>query len=238
MPREPAAAARPSPSSFPGIILSGERGLETASITVGAFQSNCHLVRQPGSAQAVVIDPGAEPERVLEALNRWGADPVAILLTHAHLDHIGGVAGLLERYPVPLYLHDEDRPIYDSAAQQATMFGLELRQPPAPDHSLTHGQELNLAGLRLDVRFTPGHSPGHVVFVGPGLAFVGDCVFAGSIGRTDLPGGSAPTLLASIRDQILSLPPDTTLLTGHGPATTVAAEAASNPFLRDTSWAT
>lgn len=195
-------------------------------------------MRQPGSKKAVLIDPGAEPDRVLEALNRWGAVPAAILLTHAHLDHIGGVAGVLDRFPVPLYLHDEDRPLYDNAAQQALMFGLEMRQPPHPDHSLVHGQELDLAGVRLEVRFTPGHSPGHVVFVGSGLALVGDCVFAGSIGRTDLPGGSAPTLLTSIRDQILSLPPETSLLTGHGPATTVAIEAASNPFLRDTSWAT
>ncbi len=195
-------------------------------------------MRQPGSNEAVLIDPGAEPDRVLEALNRWGAIPVAILLTHAHLDHIGGVAGVLDRFPVPLYLHDEDRPLYDNAAQQALMFGLEMRQPPPPDHLLVHGQELDLAGVRLEVRFAPGHSPGHVVFVGSGLALVGDCVFAGSIGRTDLPGGSAPTLLTSIRDQILSLPPETSLLTGHGPATTVAIEAASNPFLRDTSWAT
>ncbi|MEE9206955.1 MAG: MBL fold metallo-hydrolase [Gemmatimonadota bacterium] len=238
MPREPAAAAPPFRSSLSELILSGEGGLETASLSLGAFQSNCHLVRQPGSTEAVVIDPGAEPDRVLEALSRWGAVPAAILLTHAHLDHIGGVAGVLDRYPVPVYLHDEDRPLYDNAAQQALMFGLEMQQPPLPEHSLAHGQELNLAGVRLEVRFTPGHSPGHVVFVGPGLAFVGDCVFAGSIGRTDLPGGNALTLLTSIRDQILSLSPETKLLTGHGPATTVAVEAASNPFLRDTSWAT
>jgi len=179
----------------------------------------------------VVIDPGAEPERIATALDAWGAVPKAILLTHAHLDHVTAVGGLVERYSCPVYLHPADLDLYRAAPQQAQMFGLEIAPQPLPDRTLSDGQILEFGPLRLEVRHAPGHSPGGVVFVGPETAFVGDCVFAGSIGRTDLPGGDTQTLLKSIRDQILTLPDQTILRTGHGPSTTVAREVASNPFL-------
>jgi hydroxyacylglutathione hydrolase len=204
---------------------------EVDSLAVGAFQSNCHLVRAPGSAAALVIDPGADGDRISARLEAEGWVPEAILLTHAHLDHIGAVGFLVDRYGIPVWLHPEDLPLYESAPRQAAAFGLRMDPPPRPDRELHDGSVLELASLRLEVRHAPGHSPGGVVLAGPGAAFVGDCVFAGSIGRTDLPGGDAATLLRSIRTRILSLPPATVLYTGHGPPTTVSHEAASNPFL-------
>lgn len=209
--------------------------LEPDILTVGPFQSNCYILRPEGSGPAVVIDPGEEAERILARLK--GRDVAAILLTHAHLDHIGAVASLAEATGAPVYLHPADRFLYEAAAEHGRMFGVHVEAPPTPDFELADGDELAFGGgrggdrIELAVRHTPGHSPGHVVFIGDGIAFVGDCVFAGSIGRTDLPGGDTATLLASIRRHILSLPPDTVLYPGHMGPTTVGAEARTNPFL-------
>lgn len=199
-------------------------------LSLGPFQSNCYLVSaDPGPT--VVIDPGDEPDRILAALGDEAGPPEAILLTHAHVDHVGAVGALRRVYDAPIYLHPDDRELYFRAADQAAAFGLRVEPPPPPDRDLAHGDELRFGSLRFSVRHVPGHSPGGVVLVGEGAAFVGDCVFAGSIGRTDLPGGDTATLLKGIRAQILSLPPQTVLHPGHGPETTVAREAASNPFL-------
>lgn len=208
-----------------------EATLDVRRLVLGPLQSNCYLARASGAAEALVIDPGAEPDRIVAALGEWGATPMAILLTHAHMDHIGAVRAVKERYGIPVHLHRGDRPLYDRAPQQAAAFGLEVPPPPPPDAELEDGQVLRLAGLEIEVRHAPGHSPGGVVFVTDGHAFVGDCVFAGSIGRTDLPGGDARTLLRSIRERILTLPEDTVLCSGHGPETTVGREAVTNPFL-------
>ena len=177
-----------------------------------------------------MIDPGSDPEQILSRVSEWDGVS-AILLTHAHLDHVGAVAEVAHATGAPIYLHPGDRFLYDAAADQGRMFGISVEQPPAPDIELADGQILDIEGVRLSVRYAPGHSPGGVVFVGSGMAFVGDCVFAGSIGRTDLAGGDLRTLLHSIRQQILTLPASTILYSGHGPATTVEREATSNPFL-------
>ena len=203
--------------------------LDVRPVAVGPFQANCYLVRR--GPDAIVIDPGAEPGRLASLLEAWEAEPRAILLTHAHVDHVGGVAELVRRFALPVYLHPADAPLYRAAPEHAALFGIAVEPLPAPDEWLEHGERLSFGSIDLEVRHAPGHSPGGVVFVARAEAFVGDCVFAGSIGRTDLPGGDTRTLLASIRKQILSLPPDTALYTGHGPATTVAVEAATNPFL-------
>ncbi len=208
-------------------------GCDVETLTVGPFQSNCYIVRPSGGEAPVVIDPGDEAERILARLGE--NTPAAILLTHAHLDHIGAVATVAGETGAPVHLHGGDRFLYDAAEEHARAFGLRVEAPPAPDVELTDGQSLAFGPLEFEVRHTPGHSPGHVVLVGGGAAkgkaFVGDCVFAGSIGRTDLPGGDMQTLLASIRRRILTLPDETVLYPGHMGPTTVSKERQTNPFL-------
>lgn len=219
----------PVPTELDG----GTRPLRVETLVLGPFQSNCFLVRAEGSPRGIVIDPGSDPEQILSRVTDWEGGVSAILLTHAHLDHVGAVTEVTRATGAPIYLHPADRFLYDAAADQGRMFGIAVEQPPAPDAELADGQILDFDHIKLSVRYAPGHSPGGVVFVGPGMAFVGDCVFAGSIGRTDLAGGDMQTLLNSIRRQILTLPASTVLYSGHGPATTVEREAASNPFLID-----
>lgn len=157
----------------------------------------------------------------------------AILLTHAHVDHIEGVAKLYRHSEVPIYLHGDDRRFYEAAPLQAVQFGMRVDPLPPADEKLTHGQKLTFGEVRFEVRHTPGHSPGHVILYNEkaAVAFVGDVVFNGSIGRTDLPGGDFQQLMRSIRQQVLSLPGSTTLYSGHGPPTTVSHERDHNPFL-------
>lgn len=206
-------------------------GIQVRRFTVGPVAANCYLARAPGSATLVLVDPGAEPDRILSAAEAWDAEVEAVLLTHGHMDHVGGVAEVTRRTGAPVHLHPADRDLYDRAAEHAAAYGLQVPAPPPPDHELEHGARLRAAGLEWGVRHAPGHSPGGVVLTAGGDAFVGDCVFQGSVGRVDLPGGDGETLLASIREQILTLPDDTTLWPGHGPETTVEREAGSNPFL-------
>ncbi|MCI0432281.1 MAG: MBL fold metallo-hydrolase [Gemmatimonadetes bacterium] len=197
------------------------------------FEQNAYLVWRAGSTLAVAIDPGGRAPTMADALSTAGLALSAILLTHAHIDHVEGVPELVRRTNAPIRMHYADLPLYERAADQAAMFGMRpLKLPPIGDE-LAHGQELDLAGLRFDVRHVPGHSPGHVILHlrEAGAAFVGDVVFRASIGRTDLPGGSFPQLIDGIRKHVFTLPDDTTLYCGHGPPTTVAHERATNPFL-------
>jgi hydroxyacylglutathione hydrolase len=178
-----------------------------------------------------VIDPGDEGPRIASVIRDAGGDVAAILLTHAHLDHVGAVAHVVREFGAPVYLHPDDRPIYDQAVEHGLRYGLRLEEPPPPDVALVEDESVVFDDLEFRVLATPGHSPGSVTFIGGPGAFVGDAVFAGSIGRTDLPGGDTETLLDAIVTKILSLPPQTVLIPGHGPETTVAAESATNPFL-------
>lgn len=198
-----------------------------------AFGQNAYLVWEPGSTMAVAIDPGREADTMADALADEGLFLEAILLTHAHLDHVEGTGTLVRRTGARIHLHPEDRRLYDAVPTQASMFGLQAEPPPPVDAPLTHGETLRFGNLAFQVRHTPGHSPGHVILIveDAGIAFVGDVVFQGSIGRTDLPGGDFQTLMRSIREQVLTLPPATRLFSGHGPPTTVDHEARTNPFL-------
>jgi glyoxylase-like metal-dependent hydrolase (beta-lactamase superfamily II) len=197
------------------------------------FGENAYIVWRSGETDAVCIDPGNAVAPMLRVLAGERLQLAAILLTHAHLDHIEGVARLVRETHAPVYLHPADSFLYNSAARQALQFGMQIEPPPAADRSLAHGQQLTFGGVRYDVRHVPGHSPGHVLFhvADAGVAFVGDIVFQGSIGRTDLPGGDYAQLVAGIREQVLSLPDETVLYTGHGPGTTVRHERTTNPFL-------
>jgi hydroxyacylglutathione hydrolase len=207
--------------------------LKVSTFVSSAFGQNAYLVGCAATGEHFAIDPGAEAAAMANALEARGESLRAIVLTHAHMDHIEGVAELARRFPAPIHLHPDDLPLYRAAAQQAAMFGHRIEEPPPPDAELAAGQTLELGACRFEVRHVPGHSPGHVLLysAAAGLAFVGDVVFAGSIGRTDLPGGSFDQLMRSIREQVLTLPDATRLLTGHGPETTVERERLTNPFL-------
>jgi hydroxyacylglutathione hydrolase len=197
----------------------------------GGFAENAYLVTCVATNDAIVVDPGQGVEQLLAAVAAQKSRVVAIVLTHAHLDHVEGVARAKQDTGAPVLLHRDDEPLYHAAPTQAQWFGLRADPPPPLDGYLEPGRPVEFGDCALEVRFTPGHAPGHVVLVGDGYALVGDCVFAGSIGRTDLPGGDFQTLMQSIREQILTLPDETMLYSGHGPATTVARERAGNPFL-------
>ena len=155
----------------------------------------------------------------------------AILLTHAHFDHIGAVQPLREALNVPVWLHPGDLALYHAGAQSAARWNLPFVQPAEPEGQITHAQVFRAGKLTLTARELPGHAPGHVVFVGEGLAIVGDTLFKGGIGRTDLPGGNHPQLMRGIQTELLSLPADTAVYPGHGPASSIGAEQAANPFL-------
>jgi hydroxyacylglutathione hydrolase len=205
--------------------------MRIVQIPNGQFMENCHLVIDEVANECAVVDPGEEAGLILHKLAATGAKPVAIWLTHAHLDHVLGVPRVAAETGAPVWLHAADRALYDAVPQQAAWFGLEAPALPAPDRAFAHGDRVHVGGLTFDVRHTPGHSPGSVCLVAPGVVFGGDVLFAGSIGRTDLPGGDFDTLIASIERELLSLPDATIVYTGHGPETTVGQERRSNPFL-------
>ncbi len=208
--------------------------LRIRSFTGGAFSENAYLISCEATGEAAVVDPGAAVGELLAAAEAEGLTITSVFLTHAHLDHVEGLPELRQTVDAPIYLHPADRPLYDRAAQQAEAFGLRFPAPlPEPDRVFEPGSPVQVGEVELEVRFTPGHAPGHVILVAPsdGTALVGDVVFAGSIGRTDLPGGDMQQLLTSIRREILSLPDEVQLFPGHGPATTVGRERTGNPFL-------
>jgi glyoxylase-like metal-dependent hydrolase (beta-lactamase superfamily II) len=207
--------------------------IEIRTFVAPGFAENAYLVWHPGSASAVAVDPGGDASAMADMLSSEGLWLEAILLTHAHLDHIEGVARLVRRTGAAIYLHPADAPLYQRAGVQALQFGMHMDEPPPVDHPLHHGQVLQAGGLTFQVRHVPGHSPGHVILYveDAGSAFVGDVIFQNSVGRTDLPGGSFPQLIQGIRSQVFTLPDETTLYPGHGPATTVSHERATNPFL-------
>ena len=204
---------------------------------VGPIQANCVLLGDADAGELVVIDPGEEGALIAERVRASGLRPTMILHTHGHIDHVGGTAEThrLLGGALPVGLHPDEIELYRNAPLQAQMFGIEVDAPPEPDLMLRHGDTLSIGTLKLEVRHTPGHSPGGVCFVVSGaeraLVVVGDVLFAGSIGRTDLMGGSFPVLEGSIREQLYVLPDETTVICGHGPETTIGRERASNPFV-------
>lgn len=196
------------------------------------FAENCYIVADRETREAVLVDPGEEAELFLARLRSEGLSITAIWLTHAHLDHVAGIAAVKERFDVPVWLHPADRALYDRAPNQArVLLGADMPPLPPPDREIVPGDPVRVGTCEFEVRYAPGHSPGHVVFVTDGAALVGDVLFAGSVGRVDLPGGNGATLARSIRDQLLTLPDETIVYPGHGPETTIGRERATNPFL-------
>jgi len=216
-----------------------------AGFPAGSFQTNCYVVAPAAGGACIVVDPGQEAVEPLEALlAEHRLTPVAVLLTHGHFDHTFSVAPVCDGHDVPAWIHPDDRemladPMKGLSAQATAMFGgrLEMREPREVRH-LDDGVALELAGLSFTVDHTPGHTPGSAVFRTPTeegveVLLAGDTLFAGSIGRTDLPGGDPAQMRASLRDKLLVLDDSTLVLPGHGPTTTVGRERASNPYLQD-----
>ncbi len=202
-------------------------------LTVGPIAENCFLLRREGSDRALIVDPGEEPERILALVEELGVTVEAILLTHCHFDHIGAVAPLAETTGAPVYCPAVETPILADIMSFVPFEGFGPYESYEADEKVSGGEVLELAGLELDVIFTPGHSPGHVTYSvrGEDAIFSGDVLFQGSVGRVDLPGGDGPTLIESIRLLVESHPDETAVYPGHMGTTTLGAERASNPFL-------
>ena len=200
--------------------------------TVGVFEENCYLLTDEETNRAVLIDPGDEGDRILEMVTGARVTLDAIWLTHGHIDHIGAVAAIKRRFDVPVYLHPLDLPYYTRlSARAAEMYGIDFEQPDDPDAELADGQELACGALRFQVMHVPGHAPGLVAFTGHGVSFGGDLLFAGSIGRTDLPLGNPSDMSQSLVRYTGALADDVIVYPGHGPSTSIGVEKRTNPFL-------
>ena len=215
-------------------MADGDLGWGEAAVrgfTGGAFAENTYLVSCARTGAGILVDPGAAAAKALAAAREANITIEQIVLTHAHVDHVEGLPLARRETGAPVVVHPADLPLYGAAPMQAQMFGLTLEPLPPVDGALAEGEPVRFGECGLAVRFAPGHAPGHVILVGDGMALVGDVIFNGSIGRTDLFGGDFATLMRSIREQVLTLPDETTLHTGHGPDTTVGHERRTNPFV-------
>lgn len=202
------------------------------TITVGPLAVNCYLVGDPDTRQAFILDPGAEPERILDAASGGGWTVTSILVTHAHFDHVLGVQGLVETTGAPFLMHPDGVKLLERVPEVTQRWlGIDFPAPPQPDGFISEGDTVEAGGFTFRVVDTPGHSPGGICLIGEGEAFVGDTLFEGSIGRTDLPGADYEVLMTSICEKLLPLDDDTVLYPGHGPATTVGVERKTNPFI-------
>ena len=202
-------------------------------LTVGPFQENCYIVGDEASGTGVLFDPGDEAARISITVERTNLEISQIVITHAHIDHVGAVVALVDEYSCPVLMHAEAEPMLKQLPNQALMMGLRFGKVPAVDGYIEDGEILEVGALRFEALYTPGHAPGHLAFYAAdeGLVLSGDALFAGSVGRVDLPGGSMEVLMQSISERLLVLPDTTAVHSGHGPETTIGEERAHNPFL-------
>ena len=209
--------------------------MDVRMFTVGPVQENCFFARRDGAPEAIVVDPGDEADSLLAAVEQLGLDVKAILLTHTHFDHVGAVAPLARATGAPVWCPEIERDVLANINSYVPWPGFGPFEDYEADHLVAGGETLELAGLSIDVIFTPGHSPGHVSYsiADEQALFSGDVLFEGSIGRTDLPGGDFPTLMRSIATLLDTLPGETRVFPGHMGPTTLERERASNPFLHE-----
>lgn len=205
------------------------------ALAVGPLQVNCFIIGCPATKAAAVVDPGDDAKRILNRLEKLGLELKLIINTHGHFDHIGGNRAVQEATAAKLAIHGEDVPLLSLAAGHAAGYGLSCDSSPPADQLLTHGDLLQIGEIELQVLHTPGHTPGGICLLGGGHLFSGDSLFAGSIGRTDLPGGDHDTLINAVRGQLMGLPAETVVHPGHGPDTTIGREKRVNPFVGDRS---
>jgi hydroxyacylglutathione hydrolase len=203
-------------------------------LTVGPFQENCYVLGDEASGVGAVVDPGDEAARIAMAVEQTGLEIGSIIVTHAHIDHVGAVAALVDEYSCPVLMHAEAEPMLEQVPTQAMMMGLRFGKVPTVDHHIGEGEMVEVGDLRLRPLYTPGHAPGHLAFYieEEGLVLSGDALFAGSVGRVDLPGGSMEVLMRSIEERLMTLPDETRVYPGHGPQTQIENERVSNPFLQ------
>ncbi|HEY6581802.1 MAG TPA: MBL fold metallo-hydrolase [Rubrobacter sp.] len=203
-------------------------------LTVGPFQENCYIIGDAESGVGALIDPGDEAARIAMAVEETGLEIGSIIVTHAHIDHVGAVVGLVDEYACPMLMHAEAEPMLEGLPTQAMMMGLRFGNVPTVDRHVADEEVVEVGDLRFRSLYTPGHAPGHLAFYveDERLVLSGDALFAGSVGRVDLPGGSMEVLMRSIEESLLTLPDETIVYPGHGPRTTIGNERASNPFLQ------
>ena len=204
------------------------------TVVVGPLQVNCHIVGDEKTGKAMVIDPGDEPDMILDVISKNNLTVEYIVCTHGHFDHVGAVGDLKTATGAKIVMNEGDLNIYDSAVELANYFGLELERQPAPDMFLNEGDNIDIGALTFTVFQSPGHSPGGIVIYGEGIAITGHTLFAGAIGRTDLPGGDERAIRKSL-DRLMSLSENSVVLCGHGPSSTIGREKRENPFA-NSSW--
>lgn len=204
-----------------------------STVVVTEFMTNCFIMGDETTKNAVVIDPGGESQKIIREVEKMGVNVIAVVNTHAHVDHIGALKDIKDAFSPAVMLHQAELPILKTASKMGRLFGVSIDDPPEPDRFLAEGDQISVGAVSLTVIETPGHSPGGISLVTSDgkFCFAGDTLFAGSIGRTDLPGGNYHTLIESIKTKLIPLGDDVKVLTGHGPATTIGVERKYNPFL-------
>jgi len=208
-------------------------GMKVYQITVGPFEMNCFIAADPETSQCILIDPGDEPQRIIELIVRQKLHPVAIYMTHNHIDHARRAAEIQQHFDLPFFTGEGDLLLLETLKDQGLLFGMEVSAIPEVSGYIRDGQKIQLGQSEMTCLSTPGHSPGGFSYAFPGHVFVGDVLFQDSIGRTDLMGGNYKQLLESIRTRLLVLPDETIVYSGHGPQTTIGRERRQNPFLKN-----